>query len=167
MEITNKWSGRLQGAAHLTVGLNEMWKELIENLTTKCEFFPPVARERFRKISDSLSIDLPDDLIELLAESNGVNGEHGLGLIWSVERIIEDNLQFRSNAEYRDLYMPFDHLLFFADAGNGDQFAYSINAGKICRNDIYAWNHEDDSRTWVAPSLSKYLEWWLTGEINL
>jgi hypothetical protein len=29
------------------------------------------------------------------------------------------------------------------------------------------WNHEDDSRTWVAPNLAKYLEWWLTGRITL
>jgi hypothetical protein len=23
------------------------------------------------------------------------------------------------------------------------------------------WDHEQDSRTWVAPSLRTYLEWWL------
>jgi hypothetical protein len=92
---------------------------------------------------------------------------YGLGLIWPVERIVEDNLSFRSNAEFKELYMPFDHLLFFADAGNGDQFAYSINAGVIRKSDIYAWKHEDDSRVWVAPSLKKYLEWWLNDIIKL
>ena len=61
----------------------------------------------------------------------------------------------------------FDPLLFFADAGNGDQFAFVITAGKIRRPDIFAWDHENDSRTWVAPSLAKYLEWWLSGDLKL
>ncbi|WSL80461.1 SMI1/KNR4 family protein [Kitasatospora sp. NBC_01266] len=60
--------------------------------------------------------------------------------------------------------MPFDPLLFFADAGNGDLFALLPRIG---RPDVFVWNHEDDSRTWVAPSLAKYLEWWLTGQIKL
>ncbi len=58
-------------------------------------------------------------------------------------------------------------LLFFADAGNGDQFAYSVTGGAIRREDIYVWDHEDDSRRCVAPSLLRYLEWWLSGKIHL
>jgi hypothetical protein len=63
--------------------------------------------------------------------------------------------------------MPFDHLLFFADAGNGDHFAFALHAGVVRRPDVFAWNHEDDSRNWAAPSLEKYLEWWLTGRLKL
>ena len=33
--------------------------------------------------------------------------------------------------------IPFDHLLFFADAGNGDQFAFPIVADGVVRQDIY------------------------------
>lgn len=62
--------------------------------------------------------------------------------------------------------MPFDCLLFFADAGNGEQFAYSIQDGLIRKDDIYVWNHEDDSRTWVAPSLKKFIQWGLEGIIK-
>jgi len=29
----------------------------------------------------------------------------------------------RANVVFRESYMPFENLLFFADAGNGDQFA--------------------------------------------
>jgi len=64
--------------------------------------------------------------------------------------------------------MPFNHLLFFGDAGNGDQFAFSIHAdGKIYRPDVFVWNHEDDSRTWIAPSLKTFFEWWSAGRISL
>ena len=62
--------------------------------------------------------------------------------------------------------MPFDPLLFFDDAENGDQFAFSILKGEIRRPDVFAWNHEDDSRQWVAPSLAKYLESSLNGTMK-
>lgn len=61
--------------------------------------------------------------------------------------------------------MPFDPLLFFGDAGNGDQFAFRLVSG-LRDKDIYVWNHENDSRTWVGPSLSRYLEWWADGRIT-
>ncbi|MNG40245.1 hypothetical protein D3C84_1287410 [compost metagenome] len=64
-------------------------------------------------------------------------------------------------------YEPFDSLLFVADAGNGDLFGYSIVDGAIPKEDIYTWNHEDDSRTWVAPSLKQFIEGWLKGEISI
>jgi hypothetical protein len=64
--------------------------------------------------------------------------------------------------------LPEEHsLLFFGDAGNGDQFAFTIVDGAVRRRKVFAWDHEDDSRTWVAPSLDKYLEWWATGRIKL
>jgi hypothetical protein len=85
-----------------------------------------------------------------------------------VQRIAEDNLRFRSNKDFKSLYMPFSDLLFIADAGNGDQFAFPIDAdGAIRRPDVFVWNHEDDSRTWVAPSLKRYFEWWISGQIKL
>lgn len=107
---------------------------------------------------------MPGQLAALLRESNGVDGEYGLGLIWPIERITADNLDFRNTAEFAHLYMPFDPLLFFADAGNGDQFALVPRTG---RPDVFVWDHENDSRTWVAPGLSEYLNWWLTGRIKL
>jgi len=64
-----------------------------------------------------------------------------------VERIAADNVGFRSNADFRELYMPFDPLLFFADAGNGDQFAFPRTPP---RDEVFVWDHEDDSRRWVA-----------------
>ncbi|GAF66904.1 ABC transporter substrate-binding protein [Bacillus sp. TS-2] len=62
--------------------------------------------------------------------------------------------------------MQFDYLLFFEDAGNGDLFGYAITKkGTIERNDIYVWNHEDDSRMWISASLKDFIKGWLTGEI--
>lgn len=115
-----------------------------------------------------LGVALPNDLREVLGETNGVEGEYELGLLWPLQRIVEDTYRFRSNEEFKRSYMPFDHLLFIADAGNGDQFAFPIDAdGVIRRSDIFGWNQEDDSRRMVAPSLKFYLEWWLTGQLTI
>ena len=94
---------------------------------------------------------------------NGIAGEHGLGLLWSAGRIAADNAQFRSSADMADLYMPFDALIFFADAGNGDQFFVSMRGS----NEIYVWNHEDDSRAWVAPTVWDYLRGRMRGHITV
>ena len=145
-----------------------MWKELIQQFTSECEFSEPVSPGQIIAADSSLGVEMPVVLRELLCETNGVQGEYGLGLVWNLDRIVEDNLMFRQNADFRDLYMPFDHLFFFADAGNGDQFAFPTQAdGLIHRLDVFVWNHEDDSRSWVASSLKDYLDRWLTGRLKL
>ncbi len=106
-------------------------------------------------------------LRELLSETDGVLGEYDLPLIWTLSRIVEDNLHFRANANFKTLYMPFDCLLFFSDGGNGDQFAFAIQNGEVRRSDIFVWNHEDDSRTWVASNLKSFLTGWITGTLNI
>jgi hypothetical protein len=144
-----------------------MWRDRIRTFSTQIEFSPPCTPQALARAEADLGVSLPPDLRELVLESNGVRGEYDLDLIWPVERIREDNLAFRSNAEFRELYMPFDPLLFFADAGNGDQFALVVLAGKISRNDVFVWDHESDSRTWVASTIDQYLDWWLSGKLVL
>ena len=144
-----------------------MWRDFLNKLCNDCRFQAGAEPSAIDSAKAVLRIQLPPELVEFLSESNGLSGQHGLGLVWPVERIKEDNIAFRSNPQFWELYMPFDSLLFFADAGNGDQFAFSICAGEVRRPDIFVWNHEDDSRSWVAPSMRVYLEWWLTGRIKL
>jgi hypothetical protein len=110
---------------------------------------------------------LPQSLRELLAESNGVRGEYDLALVWPIKRIVADNRSFRESESFRTLYMPFDGLLFFADAGNGDQFSFAVAGGQVRRPDIFVWNHEEDSRTWLAKDLCDYLEGWISGRLEI
>lgn len=142
-----------------------MLRVLIERIAAwgEATFKPPVDSEALRKAEATLGHPLPDDLGQLLAESDGVEGEHGLGLVRSLDRITMHNTAFRTNVEFRELYMPFDGLVFFADAGNGDQFALSLSGNR----EVYVWNHEDDSRTWVAPSVMGYLHGWMTRRITV
>ena len=93
-----------------------------------------------------------------------MEGDYELGFIWPIERVVSENLALRGDSDLARLYMPFDALLFFGDAGNGDLFGLVPHTG---RPDVFAWDHENDSRTWVAPGLGKYLEWWQSGRIRL
>ena len=143
------------------------WLEFLQSITTDYVFHSPATYDEIEKVEAKLDLLLPDELKMLLQESNGISDPYGLGLIWNIERIEKDNLYFRQSPDYKNLYMPFDHLLFFADAGNGDQFAFAILNGQIQKSNVFVWNHEDDSRQWVAPSLAIYLEWWLTGKLKI
>ena len=143
------------------------WKSTLAEFSQDFEFTRGVDVAAVSSSEQQLGLALPPDLRELLMESDGVMGEYELGLVWPLARIVSDNLSFRNNPHFKELYMPFDSLLFFGDAGNGDQFAYPIQAGVVRNLDVFAWSHEDDSRTWIAPSLRKFFEWWSSGRIKL
>ena len=141
-----------------------MWRELILGLCPEAELQPPAEGTQIAAAEAALGVSFPEELASLLRETNGVSDDYGMGVVWSCERIATNNIEFRSENGFADLYMPFDHLLFFGDHGNGDQFAYAILAGEI-RNpfNIYIWDHEDDSRTCWAFWLTQYLQKALTG----
>jgi hypothetical protein len=142
------------------------WKERIQRWEPKCSFGQPVAPAALASAERSLGVALPEDLKKLLCECDGfTEPTGGFHLVWPAQQIESENLQFRSNPDFRELYMPFDHLLFFGEAGDGDQFAFPICDGAVRRADVFVWNHEDDSRSWVAPRLETYVEWWLGARI--
>jgi SMI1-KNR4 cell-wall len=141
------------------------WKEHIAAICAQASFSEAAEEQALVAAETQLGMRLPPSLRELLVESNGVRGEYDLALIWPLERIVADNRSFRESKSFKTLYMPFDGLLFFADAGNGDQFAFAVAGGQVRRSDIFVWNHEDDSRTWLARSLHEYLEGWVSGRI--
>jgi cell wall assembly regulator SMI1 len=141
-----------------------MWQERIQEWTTDAAFHAGASTAAIAECEAALGQALPRDLTELLLESDGVEDEYGTGLIWPVARIKTDNLAFRSDAAFSALYMPFEPLLFFADAGNGDQFAFVIRDRPA---DVFVWDHETDSRSVVAPSLATYLEWTLNGTLEI
>lgn len=135
-------------------------------------FYSPASLSSIRQAEIALENPLPAELRELLAATDGVNqrmriaqGTVEIGyLIWPIEWISRENRKFRANSLFKSLYRPFDHLLFFADAGNGDHFGFDLSEPGS-KSDILAWDHEDDGRKWVAPSLRVFIEWWSAGKI--
>jgi len=143
------------------------WKNTIHSVSTQVYFENPAMEEELLRIKEALNVDLPLDLLDLLQESNGVFDEFDCPYIWSTNQIVRDNLYFRNCEDFKDIYMPFDHLLFFSDSGCGDMFGYAILNGIIQRDDIFVWDHESDSRKWVASSLEDFLAGWIGGKISV
>lgn len=138
------------------------WIEYIRRTMPQATITDPASQAHLAAAQNALGQPIPADLSELLVATNGLRGEYELQLIWPVERVVADNTLFRSHPQFVELYMPFDPLLFFGDAGNGDMFAL---LAEIDRPDVFAWNHENDSRSWIAPNVAKFLEWWVAGKI--
>ncbi|WP_308011799.1 SMI1/KNR4 family protein [Actinacidiphila acidipaludis] len=101
-----------------------------------------------------LGRDLPAGLGQLLLECGGIIGHTGVDTVWPVEEIVEQNIFIRTDRSLAQLSMSFDSFLFFGDNGGGDQFAF-VEAPQ--RPDIFVWEHETDSRRWVASDLRDYL----------
>ncbi|MFI8326889.1 SMI1/KNR4 family protein [Streptomyces sp. NPDC085529] len=131
-----------------------MWREAALEAFPGAGFRSPAQVGALAEAEHRLERGLPAELRQLLLESNGVIGHTAVDTVWSVERIVDQNLLFRSDSSFAQLYMPFDALLFFGDNGGGDQFAFVQTPE---RPDIFVWEHETDSRRWVARDLRDYL----------
>jgi SMI1-KNR4 cell-wall len=142
-----------------------MWRELVEALCSDCHFAPPASDAVLAEVEEALGVAPPSDLRTLWLETNGIRNQYGEG-IWSAERVIRDNLEFRSYPEQNDLYMPFEPLFFFAHVCNGDQYFFPIQAGGIHRLDVFCWDHESDSRFWMANNLWEFVEKWFSGQLE-
>ena len=130
------------------------WKQMIKKAASDAEFVNPAEAKQFESIEKLLGVQLPQVLRELLLESDGVKANYGAEIIWSGAEIQQQNQLFRSDKDFKQLYMPFDHLLFFGSDGGGDQFAFAIHAdNQIHKHDIFRWKHETDERIWLANSL--------------
>jgi len=140
-----------------------MWREIAMKFDSGCTFASPAPRSVLAEARTSLGCALPKELASLWKETNGVMDEYGNEIVSPIEIATAWNVDFRMRRRFRTLYMPFDHLLFFGALGNGSLAAYRILDGKIRDQDIYVWNHENDSRTWVSPDLERYFDVYFMG----
>ncbi|WP_235460536.1 SMI1/KNR4 family protein [Streptomyces olivochromogenes] len=131
-----------------------MWRESVLEVFPDAGLRTPVEASEVVAAEGCLGRALPADLKQLLLESNGVIGHTHVDTVWSLEQIVDQNLQLWSDQTLAELYMPFDSFMFFGDNGGGDQFAL---VQKPQRPDVFVWEHESDSRRWVANNLCDYL----------
>jgi hypothetical protein len=135
------------------------WKQLTKTHARDAKFGRPASETRLVAVEQALGVHLPDSLRGFLLEADGVTADYGSRVIWSAADIKKRNLEFRTLDSFHDLYMPFDHLLFFGDDCGGDQFAFAIQAdGQVHKHDIFRWEHETDARSWFAGRLEQFLE---------
>jgi hypothetical protein len=153
------------------------WMDYVSKLSTAdmgtaFGFNPPAAVDTLNSLCSGLHLnEVHDELKALYQQTDGIkqyyNGNELGELIWTASRVLATNQEYRSHSDFKELYMSFDQLLFISDAGNGDLFGCVALNGQFERRDIFVWNHEDDSRTWVAPDLATFLKWWTDGTITV
>ncbi|MDA0563259.1 SMI1/KNR4 family protein [Streptomonospora sp. S1-112] len=134
--------------------IHSVWRELIRELYPEAEPADPAEEAAIAEIEKALALPLPFELASLLRECDGVYNEYGDAVVWTAERLVEDNLAMRGEPDYLELYAPFDEMIFFGDSDMGPQFAYvhtDYGPG------IVVWDHETDRRRLVAVSLRDYL----------
>lgn len=136
-------------------------------------FDSPASHQLIDDCEKRLGVIFPKELKDLLLQTNGVRervstakGEIDSGyFLFSIERILEINVFQRT--QIGDYTMPLDCLLFFAEDGIGDYFGFAVVNGRIPHSRIYFWNHEDDSRVSIAPSLEYFIKNWRLGKIKV
>lgn len=138
-----------------------MWREFMEGMSDRFTFSTPAQQSQIDVVEEQLEVELPDELVTLWLETNGVRTFPKQNLVWSTEDFLWHNQEaFRDFPEYEQHFMPFDNLLFFsADAQGRIAYGYGIaRSGDINYNRIYRWDRNTDSRVWVAMNLKNYIE---------
>jgi hypothetical protein len=143
-----------------------VWSELISEADKAATFSHPAGEKAIQAASSALSQQLPKDLISLLSETDGVSGEYGTRLIWDLEEIVARNMDYRLNPDYVESYMPFEPLLFFADAGC-DGILFAFLSPPILSENIFVWYPIEDTRRWFAPNLETWIRGWLGGTLSV
>ncbi len=133
-------------------------EKLLASFERQFNFNNSVSDLELAETQEKLNVTFPSELTGLLNKTNGITDDYGFNIVWSAKKILDQNLSFRNDEEFKELYMPFDNLLFFGEEANGDLYAFIVLEDKINRSDIFIWEHETDSRNWFASNLEKYLE---------
>ena len=138
-----------------------MWNSLINKYKDENSFIKvnsPSNNKEIVAAEEELNVIFPQELKELLLELNGDNV-----LLHSVQQIVENTIMTRRClGEY---YEGLTQLLFIGGNGCGDYYSYIITDGIIVSNKIIRWEHEDNSRIFVANGLAELIEKYYTDQI--
>jgi SMI1-KNR4 cell-wall len=133
------------------------WRGRLAAFGDAVRFARPASAAALSALEEALGTAVPDELGALLRESDGLTDRYGGRVVWPAVEMARQNRDFRTRRELRTLYMPFDSVLFFGEAGNGDRFFYRMLDGRVRDPDIYVRDHETNSRTWRAARLDAFL----------
>lgn len=140
--------------------LMNRWRSMYEELLKKHDYIKrnsPATQQQISDVETKLGVTRPDDIKSYLSEFNGDDW-----VVFSAEQLVETNLSVRSFG----CFMPLDCLLFIAGNGCGDYYGYPITSEDGVRDDnIYLWEHENDSRIWKASNLEDAIHKYYNDEI--
>jgi hypothetical protein len=140
----------------------------------KAKFHPPATAEEIKQVGDTLNVCLPDELVDLLSDSNGVeqlmenpitNELMSIGdIYWPTHAIISCTLSQYKYLETIESKHKTKYL-FFADSGCGENFGYKIIDGKCYDTTIYVYYPIEDKYVPLCANLKEWLIGWLSGKL--
>jgi hypothetical protein len=134
------------------------WVDFVASLSGTPPQSVPELGASIDSLGQALGLVVPQELREFLVEYGPLQDEYGTTLVWPTSEIEARNREHRTSLAFSELYMPFNHLLLFGDRGNGDLFAYPIQANGVIHNlDVFVWEHETDARSWFAGGFRPFL----------
>jgi SUKH superfamily protein len=134
-----------------------VWQTLIRSYDPEARCGAGATSAGLAALEITFSGQVPGALVGLLCVLDGALDGHGSALCWCAERIRDENVRMRTSPLYRETFMPFDSLLFFAEEEGGRRVGLAVIPGMIVQPNVYVWDPSTDSRTWIAPSLGEYL----------
>lgn len=144
------------------------WKKFIkefENSDTMVtfEFTDPMnVSSIVNNIYITLKSNLSIELHSFYQQTNGIKIKYNdvyIGeLVWPLEKVLQQNVQIRSGADYRAQFVNFENLLFFSSSEEGSLFGISILNENSVKPDVYGWSEAQDRRYWVSQSVKDFIE---------
>jgi hypothetical protein len=131
-----------------------VWRELILEGDPDARLAEPADPQSLVWAEQVLGHPLPDPLVELLRESDGVWTEEGLGrLAYPVDRLVAETIELRQRASEPDGYRTsFGDFVAFADPGTWHRFLLRLDTGEV-----HAWEPIDDTPVVIAEDLECYV----------
>lgn len=130
------------------------WRSLADRFGL--QLGPAAAQPQIDAARRELGHPLSPQLTSLYSETDGLFDEWGYAYVLPIADVVARNHDLRTDVAYRSTYMPFGSLVFFGQLGNGDLFGHPVLPERV-RDDVFVWDHEDDSRNWYAPDVSHAL----------
>ena len=115
----------------------------------------PASEAEIAAAERDLGCAWPQELRELLLESDGVRDEYGGAVVRSARDVVIATRQMWA-LDAEGLYMAFSPHLFFGQEANGDEYFFRI-VGDDALDDVFAWSHEDDERLNYAQDIRSYV----------
>lgn len=153
--------------------ISEINKWLFPDYNVK--FFSPATDEEIRKVEAKLNVLLPEELVELLNDSNGaeqlmknpITDElMSIGdIYWSTDVIISATLDQYKYLETIESKRK-NKYLFFADNGCGEHFGYKIIDEKCSNTTIYIYYPIEDKYVPLCANLKEWINGWLSGKLS-
>lgn len=139
------------------------WTQLLEQASPHVRLRAPATRQAIREAETGLGHPLPEQLAELLEQTDGFHqADAHYDPCWPLARLVDENLRIRRD----DLMPQADRKLYIGDNGAGQPFFVATDDFAAWDEDVLVWSRIDGEAQRLAPNLADFWQGWLSGAIS-